>query len=140
MSVKLSSLKADLSKERDGDWIEAPDIDKSVSFFVRSTNYAPFRIARNAVFAKLARKHGNEADDIPDDIRAKALGKLAVEHLLLDWKGFVDDDGQPIPYDEDKAAEILTDEAYRAVRGSVYLAAMKVGQAEVESVEETAKN
>lgn len=136
--VKLSSLKADRVKEREGDWIDSPDIGKGVAFLVRSTNYAPYRIARDARFAKLARKHGS--DEIPDDERAKALGELAIEYLLLDWRGFAEDDGEPIPFSEERANEILTDEAFRALRGSVYLAAMKVGQGEVEFVEESAKN
>ena len=136
--VKLSSLKADRNKEREGDWIEAADIGKGVAFLVRSTNYAPFRFARDARFAKLARKHG--ADEIPDDDRAKALGELAVEHLLLGWKGFGEDDGSEIAFSPEKAEEILTDEAFRGLRGSVYLAAMKVGQSEVEFVEGAIKN
>lgn len=128
--VKLSSLKADREKEREGDW-QASDIP-GVSFFVRSTNYAPYRIERDARFAKLARKFG--ADAIPDDDRATVLGELAVKHLLLDWKGLDE------PFSTQLATEVLTDEAYRDFRGSVYLAAVKVGQAEVEFVEAGAKN
>jgi hypothetical protein len=129
--VKLSSLKANRDVEREGDWQPAADIP-GVSFFVRSTNYAAYKIERDARFAKLARKFG--ADAIPDDERAKVLGELAVKHLLLDWKGLDE------PFSPEKAEEVLTDEAYRDFRGTVYLCAMKVGQGEVEFVEGTAKN
>lgn len=128
--VKLTSLKSDLEKERIGDWVIAADIP-GVRWFVRSTNYAAFKIARSAHSAKLARKYG---DDIPDEILAEISGKLAVEHLLLDW------DGLDVPYSKEKAHEILEDEAYRVVRASVYLAAVKVGQGEVEHIEGTIKN
>lgn len=127
--VKLSSLKADREKEREGDWI--PSDIPGVSFFLRSTNCAAYKIARNAIFAKLERKHGAE---IPDEVRAKALGELAVKHLLIDWKGL------DVPFSAEAAEEVLTDEGYRDFRGSVYLAAMKVGQGEVEFVEEAVKN
>ncbi len=127
--VKLASLKADREKEREGDW-QASDIT-GVSFFVRSTNYAPYKIERDARFAKLTRKHGN---NIPDDERATVLGELAVKHLLLDWKGL------DVPFSPETAREVLSDEAYREFRGSVYLAAMKVGQGEIEFVEDTVKN
>src|SRR5690242_11845619 len=82
--VKLASLKADRQKEREGDWMPAVDIDPSVKWFVRSTNYAPFKIARAAQFAKLDRKYG---DKIPDEVMAEISGTLAVEHLLLGWEG-----------------------------------------------------
>ena len=135
--VKLSSLKTDLSKEREGDWMPALDIDPSVQYLVRSTNYPPFRIARDAYSAKLARKYG---DRVPDDELAEVYGKLAVEHLLLDWRGFVDDVGADIPFTPEKAREILTNPEYKLVRGSIYAAAMRVGTQEVEFVGEAVKN
>ncbi|WP_454629527.1 hypothetical protein [Bradyrhizobium cenepequi] len=130
--VKLSSLKADRQKEREGDWIPAVDIAPSVRWFVRSTNYAPFRIERDARTAKLARKYGD--DPIPDDESAELMGNLAVEHLLLGWEGL------DVEYSSEAAAEILTDEAYRSVRYSVYLAATKVGKSDVEFVGTVGKN
>lgn len=136
-AVRLSSLKADIQKEREGDWIAAIDIDPSIEWLVRSTNYPPFRIARDARVAKLVRTHG---DKIPDEVSAEVFGKLAVEHLLLGWKGLVDDDEKEILFTAEMAADVLTDDAYRRVRGSVYAAASRVGTTEVDVVEQTAKN
>jgi hypothetical protein len=137
--LKLSSMRADSQKERDGDWVPALDLDQSgnVKWFVRSTNYAPFKIARDAIGAKLARKHG---DNVPEDVLAEAYGKLAVEHLLLGWDGFVDDDEQDIPFSPERALEILTDPEYRHVRGSLYIAAQRVGREEVEFIAAKVKN
>ncbi|WP_157113129.1 hypothetical protein [Bradyrhizobium embrapense] len=137
--LKLSSMRADSQKEREGDWIPALDIDAggAIKWFVRSTNYAPFRIARDAIAAKLARKHG---DSVPDEILADAYGELAVEHLLLGWDGLVDDDEQDILFSKEKATEILTDPEYRYIRGSIYAAAMRVGRDEAEFVAAKVKN
>lgn len=129
--VKLASLKADRDKEREGDWIVS-DIDPGIRFFVRSTNFAPFKIERDHRQMKLARKYGD--DPIPDEVIAELTGSLAVKHLLLDWEGFDE------PFSSALALEVLTDEAYRRVRTSVFIAATRVGQAEVQYVEETAKN
>lgn len=130
--VRLESLKADLQKEREGDWIKAVDINPGLRWFVRSTNYPAFRIARDAEMKKLGEKYGG--DQIPDDVNAEVMGKLAVEHLLLGW------DGMDVEYTPETAAEILTDESYRKVRYSIYLAASRVGTSEVQFVEDTAKN
>ncbi|UPT99376.1 hypothetical protein J4G48_0015535 [Bradyrhizobium barranii subsp. apii] len=130
--VRLESLKADLQKEREGDWIKAVDLDPNIRWFVRSTNFPDFRLARDAAMKKLGEKYGS--DPIPDDVNAEVMGKLAVEHLLLGWEGL--DAG----YTPEAAAEILTDEAYRKVRYSIYIAASRVGTSEVQYVGNTAKN
>lgn len=136
--VKLSSLQANMQKEREGDWIPAADIDPAIKWHVRSTNYAPFKIDRDARIEKLTRKLDGER--VSDDEMAKLNGELAVEHLLLGWSGLADDDDAEIPYSPDKALEILTDESYRLVRQSVYFAATKVGRSEIKFVEDGAKN
>lgn len=130
--VRLESLKADLQKEREGDWIKAVDLDPAIRWFVRSTNYPAFRLARDVEMKKLGEKYGS--DPIPDDVNAEIMGKLAVEHLLLGWEGL------DAEYSPEAAAEILTDEAYRKVRYSIYLASGRVGTSEVQYVGSTAKN
>ncbi len=139
VGIKLSSMRADRATERAGDWIPAVDIDPSVSWYVRSTNYPPFKIARDHASNRLSRQFKEKA--VPDDDMALVNGELAVEHLLLGWKGLFEDDGKtPIDFTPERATQILTDDEYRAVRASVYLAATKVGRTEVEIVEDTAKN
>lgn len=130
-TVKLASLAADLAKEREGDWVSAPDIAPGIQFHVRSTFYPPFCTARDQGREKLNRKF---PEGIPEEDNAKFLGTLAIQYLLLDWSGFDQ------PFSADVASEILTDEAYRKVRWSVYLAASRVGQRELEFVEEAEKN
>lgn len=131
-AAKLSSLKSDLQKEREGDWISAQDIGADVKFMVRSTNYPPYVIARDEALQSLAKKYDGER--IPDDVIAKANGELLAEHLLLGWKGLDEE------FSSDLAMEVLTDEAHRAMRNGVLMAATKVGRQEVEFVETAAKN
>jgi hypothetical protein len=130
--VVLASLKSDLQKEREGDWIPAPSIGPDVKLLVRSTNYPPFTIARDEVNQKIAKKYDGER--VPDDVLAQANGELFAEHLLLGWQGLDQE------YEPDLAAAVLTDEAHRVMRNAVLLAATKVGQSEVKFVENTAKN
>lgn len=137
--LKLSSMKVDSQKEREGDWVPAFDIDDSgsIKWFVRSTNYAPFKTARDAVQIRLAKKYGR---NVPDEVLAEEYGKLAVVHLLLGWEGLVDDDDVDLPFTPEKARDVLTDPEYRNVRGSIYVAAMGVGVSEAEFIEAGAKN
>lgn len=130
--VKLSSLKSVLQKEREGEWIKAPEIGEGVEFLVRSTNYPAYMIARDDASARLNKKYAT--DPVPPEVLAKENGEIVAEHLLLGWKGLDED------YDPELAFEVLCDEAHRAIRTGVIMAATKVGRQEVEFVEAGAKN
>jgi hypothetical protein len=130
-AVKLASLRADSALERTGDWKDAPSIP-GVSFKVRSINYPPYTLARDMLFQRLRRKYG--AKPTPQDVMSAELGKLYAQHLLLDWKGFDE------PYSAAQAMQILSEPEFRDVVAAVELAAGGVGQAEIEFIEETAKN
>jgi hypothetical protein len=58
--VKLSSLQADVALERDGDWIPANDLGPGVALNVRSTEYPPFKTARDLASTKLFKKYNGE--------------------------------------------------------------------------------
>jgi hypothetical protein len=126
MAVKFSSLASDTKKEDEGDWIEIPDLPE-VSLKVRSFNYAPYRIERDQLIQRNARKYGRKP--MPPDENEVAFGRLYAKHILLDWKGF------DIPYSADAAREALSDPAYRDLRRHVEYAAGQVGESEVEFVE-----
>lgn len=140
--LKLDSLRSDTKKEREGDWQKASDIGDGVEFLVRSTNYPPYVLARDAASARMSKKYPNSslpADDenyeqIPEAVIAEANGRNIAEHLLLDWRGL------DIDYSPDLAMETLCDEEHRRLRMSVLIAATKVGRQEVEFIETTAKN
>lgn len=127
MTVKFGSLKSDIEKEKTGDWVEVPDLP-GVSFLVRSFNHPPYRVARDLLVQRMARRNGKKAAP-PEEMEA-AFGRLYAEHILLDWQGFDE------PYSPEVAREALTDPAYRDLRRYVESAAAQVGQSEVEFTEE----
>lgn len=131
-TVKLSSLKSSLQKEREGEWIAAPDIGPEVRFLVRSTNFPDFTAARDEVTQKLTKKF--DGGRIPEEVLAKANGELLAEHILLGWEGLDEE------FSQDLALSILSDEEHRVMRTGVLIAAAKVGRADVEFVEGGAKN
>ena len=145
MTIKLGSLAADLSKEREGEWIEPKEWpglkpDKpmemtplpGVAFLVRSTNYPAYVTARQAALEDLKKDYPD--DNVPSDVAARVEGRLAVEHLLLDWRGF------DIAYSADAVKTILAAEEHRVMRSMVYWCAGRVGKRQVEFVKDAAKN
>jgi hypothetical protein len=145
MTIKLGSLAADLSKEREGEWVEPkewPGLNPEkpmemtalpgVAFHVRSTNYPAYVTARQAVLEDLKKNYPD--DKVPADVAARIEGQLAVEHLLLGWRGF------DIAYSADAVQTILAAEEHRVLRSMIYWCAGRVGKRQVEFVKDAAKN
>lgn len=131
MTVKLSSLRRDSARERDGEWQDAPGIP-GVRLKVRSISFPPYTAARDELMQKLRRQHG--AKPIPQDILIGELGSLYAEHILLDWDGF-DEKWTP-----DLANEMLSDPLCSDLISAVEMAAGIVGQAKIEFLDGAIKN
>ena len=127
MAVKLSSLASDTDKEQGGDWVEIPELP-GVSFKVRSFNFPAYRVARDLLLQRMARKNGRKPAN--QDESEVEFGKLYSAHILLDWQGFDE------AYSPEKAREYLTDPAFRDLRRHLEYAASQVGASEVEFIEE----
>lgn len=132
MTVKLGSLRADLKRENDGDWVDIPDLP-GVRLKVRGAAYGPYQAAKSIVEARWARQYGTRKP-VPIDISLRENGRLYAEHILLGWEGFDE------AYDEDRAREILIDPGYRELHEHIRYAMQAVAQTEAEFVEDTAKN
>lgn len=128
MSVKFSSLASDTEKEVKGDWIEIPELP-GVSLKVRSFNDPKYRVARDLLLQRMARKHGRKP--APADESESEFGKLYAKFILLDWQGF------DVPYTPEAARDALADPAYRDLRRHVEYAASQVGASEVEFLEDS---
>lgn len=126
MTVKIKSLAADRTREREGEWVAIVDLP-GVELKVRSINYPAFDLAMKNEQQRLFRKYGRKP--IPDEVSIALNGKLYAEHLLLDWRGFDE------TFSTDLAHELLTDVAYRDLVGHVLWASMQVGRVETEFVE-----
>ncbi|RWQ16088.1 hypothetical protein [Mesorhizobium sp.] len=145
MTIKLASLSADLSKEREGDWIpvkEWPGLDPEkpyemsplpgLEFLVRSTNYPDYVTARQGVLEKLKQEYPD--DKVPADVQARVEGQLSVEHLLLGWNGL------DVEYSPDLVGTILVAEEHRVMRQMIFWCAGRVGKKKVEFVQAATKN
>lgn len=133
MVLKLSSVRADISAEEAGQWIDyAPW--PGVSFHVRSTNSQSFVTARLVALRKLAEKHNGADETIPPEEMAAAVGALLAEHLLIGWQG-VD-----VPYTPEAALEHLTDVGHRDLRNAVEWCGAQVAKIVPAFEENQAKN
>ncbi|TPJ60822.1 hypothetical protein [Mesorhizobium sp. B2-6-1] len=145
MTIKLGSLAADLKKEREGDWIEPKEWGglnpekpfemtplPGLALLVRSTNYPPYMTARQAALEKIKLDYPD--GQVPPDAQARINGELAVQHLLLGWRGL------DIEYSPDVVSNVLVAEEHRVLRDITYYCAGLVGKRKVEFVEAAAKN
>lgn len=145
MTIVLASIAADTKKEREGEWIEPKEWpglnpDKpleqtqlpGVAFLVRSTNFPAYVTARQAALEDLKKDYPD--DKVPPEVAARIEGQLAVEHLLLGWRGF------DIAYSTDAVKAILAAEEHRVLRTMIYWCAGRVGKRQVEFVEGATKN
>lgn len=131
MTVKLSSLKADLDREQKGDWIEYPEWP-GVAFNVSSLFTPEYVVARDLLVQKLTRKHKG-APPPPNEL-TPAIGKLYAKHILHGWRGL------DVDYSPDKALETLTNPEFRNVTAAVEWCAGQLAQINVEFIEDAAKN
>lgn len=131
MTVKLSSLAADLSAEAKGEWIDYPEWP-GVAFNVRSLHYPPYATARDLLIQKMMRQ--NKGVMPPADKMAPEVGKLYCKHILHGWRGLDEE------YTPEKALEVLCDPAYRRVVEAVEWCAGQVAQRDVDFVEDASKN
>lgn len=137
MGVKLTSLKANIERETNGDWQDIPDVP-GLRLKVRSFQYSPYRMARDLLMQRLLRKYGKRP--IPPETLTQEYGKLYAEHILLDVDGLVDDNDQPIKWTRDLGIEYLCDVEYRPLFEAVEWAAGAVGEVETEFVADAVKN
>lgn len=131
LQVKLDSLKSDLVKESEGEWIDIPDWP-GVAFFSRAFTYGPYTDERDEEWPKV--KAGFAGSPVPQKVRQAFFGKLYAKHLLLNWRGL------DTPYTPELAAQLLPDEEWRKVYAAAEYVASKVGDRAVEYVGAAEKN
>nr|WMC97949.1 hypothetical protein RAR13_04330 [Aminobacter aminovorans] len=131
MTIKLSSLKADLAREEKGDWIDYPDWP-GVAFNVSSLHLPAFATARDLLLQRMAKKHGRKP--VPREEMTAEFGKLYAEHILHNWRGL------DVEFGPDVARETLTNPEFRNVVAAVEWCAAKVSDVDIEFVEDASKN
>lgn len=131
MTIKLSSLRADLAREAKGDWVDYPDWP-GVRFKVSSLYTPSYVVARDVLLGRLARV--NKGKPPKTDALTTEMGVLYAEHILHDW------DGLDEAYSPERAREVLCDPAFREVTRAVEWCAQQVGTVEAEFLEDARPN
>ena len=137
--MKLSDLKVDAAKVEQGAWVEnIPDMG-DLRLKVRGINNADWRRIQTMMIQSVPRSkrvNGRIVADEQDRIMSICLQSAG----LLDWENLQGDDGAPVAYSKEKAAELLTKPEYRAFRDGVLYAATVVGEQAVSDLEADTKN
>jgi hypothetical protein len=129
--LKLSSLRADLKRQHDGDWVSYPEWP-GVRFNVSAFSSPGYRKASEELAKKLAKKY---EDERPSDAEMHKLnGALIAEHILHDWEG-IDEE-----YSEELAYDRLTNQEFEVLNNAVVWCARKLAQVNAEFVGQAEKN
>jgi len=133
--AKLSQLMTDPTKNEQGIWV---DYDDGMRLRVCSTSKRAYEEARES----LLRPHRRRIRDdrmSPSEI-AEVIKPAVARHLLVDWEGLEDEDGNEIPYTPEKALELFNNPLLEDLYVTVMEVAGKAGAFRRDSLEESAKN
>jgi hypothetical protein len=123
MPAKLSSLRVDLEREKDGDWV-ASLVYPGVEYHVSSMHTPAYQRDLELMTMRLARKY--KGAPVPPEERAVESGKLYARHILHGWRGL------DVEYTPEVALETLTDPAFRPLTGDIITCSMRLGEPDVE--------
>lgn len=121
-TLKLASLKADLEREKKGDWIAFPDWE-GVRFNVSALNLPEYETARGLMFQRVGKIYGDAP--VPTEVINAELGTIYAEHILHGWEGLDEE------YTPELALATLSDPEYRVLVQAVGWCAAKISQIEV---------
>jgi len=112
--MRLSDLRIDPVKRQDGDWVELENLNGKIK--VRGARNYDWLKVIDAETVRIRKR-----DEVRGALDHKQQREVKVECILqaglIDWGGrlFTDDEGKPIPYSPDKAAEIYKDPAFEVL-------------------------
>lgn len=133
--AKLSSLKNNVAAEVAGVWVPyAAGIEVKIARLGNPKYEAYLR--------KLSAPHTRQLRDGElDNTVAEELTKRAMaRHILLDWRGMEDDDGNEMVYSEQLAFEVLSNPEYRDFYRDIMEMANKRATFKEQEHVEAAKN
>lgn len=125
MTIKLTSLKVDLQRELQGDWMPSIGL-AGVEFNVSSLHIPAYVTDRDLLSMRLAKKYKGEP--VPTDERTREIGKLYAKHILHGWRGL------DTEYTPEFALEVLTNPEYRIVVAEIESCAARLGEPQIEFV------
>lgn len=130
--MNLNIPQTDTKKAKEGTWIEYLN---EVSIKVaRSDNDGYVKALNTAV-----KEYGKKISEMDDEFANSLICGIIAEHILLDWKGLKDGDGNDIPYSVEFATELLMDESYDHFYDFVVLQSKRNQNFYTESYRDTIK-
>lgn len=139
--LKLSSLKSNLKRQFDGDWVDYP-IWPGVRFNVSSSKSPDYQAASRKTAERFAKKYKGE--DIPIDELSEANAKDVANHLLHGWDGLDESYSEELALARMTEIEFDGDEplglAYESLIDAVLWCANKLARVDAEYIADVEKN
>lgn len=137
--MKLSAGKINAEAMEKGAWVsDIPDMG-DLKLKVRGSNNSDWRELERKMIEALPREkkiRGRLDQKDQDQMTSECL----LQTSLLDWSGFEDDEGKPIPYSKEVARQILFEPEYMRFRMAVMWAANVVADDKKAQQDDIVKN
>jgi hypothetical protein len=125
MKTNLHRFACDKTTAEDGVWRE---IVPGVEMLLTSSESHRYKSALRTAYLE----HGGDLD--------KALPIAMATGLVLDWRGVIDEDNQPVPHSVEAATELLADPDLWVIRERVAVEASNLGNFRRKELEDAVKN
>lgn len=100
--MKFSKFKTNQSLEVEGVWVDIGEGAQVKVARIGNTAYQKYIERAYKPYRKMQR-----TGTVPEDLQRRIFTDALANTILLDWKGFTDDNDQPIPYSVDAAVKHL---------------------------------
>lgn len=132
--MDLSDFKTNRKLEEEGTWVEVGNgTQLKLARLGNSAYRNHLKILMKPYKAMI--RNNTLSDEVVEELLNKAIAKS----VLLDWSG-LEENGEPVPYSEERAYQILSDPSYKDFRELVVSLASDMEVYQQEELEESAKN
>lgn len=129
----LNQIRIDPEKERDGVWV---DFEAGISLKIAPVGNPDYE----AELSKLQKPHIRSIRRGGTGLMTPFIKEAMAKHVLLDWSGITDDEGNEIRYSAEKALEFFNDPSLRVFYQFVREMAVDESNFRLETFEESAGN
>lgn len=133
--AKLSAIRADLDKERNGVWVPYQmGIELKIARLGNPQYQEALRTATEARKVLLAVK------DLSEEQRQDVQREVVAKTILLDWRGVEDEDGKPLAYSPQTAMSWFKDPELWRVYNFVLMESLEEEHFRKALLEDASKN
>lgn len=137
--MKLSTIKIDSKAREQGQWIDNIPGFGGVKLKVRGAGNADARRLRAKLVAEMP-PSDKPRNVLTDEAAERLTVAILSQAIIVDWHGLENEDGTPMLFSAEKAAEILANPDLALFRDAVNYAAEIVGTEAAAAAADTAKN